>query len=171
MATRERATFRVGDWVVHPEHGMGQVVRLETKSFAGAEPRLYYEVEGLKSTFWVPMEISAATLRRRTVRADLPHYRHVLTSRPTELDKDRRVRQLDVSQRLKQGTFAQVCEVVRDLTARSWRKPLNESDSLALRRARDSLCQEWAAAAEISLTEAIQEIDMLLAEAKQAHHT
>lgn len=163
-------SFNVGDVVVHSEHGIGQVVRLEEKRFFGVESRLYYEVNMPNTTVWVPVEAGAPIgLRPVTDRADLPRYRRVLTSRPLSLDKDRRQRQLYVSQRLKQGSFELLCEVVRDLTASSWRKSLNEWDSLALRRAYDNLCQEWALSAAVPLAEARDEIEALLAEARQAH--
>ena len=64
--------------------------------------------------------------------------------------------------RLRDGTFSVLCEIVRDLTARGRIKPLNEADSAALRRARSSLLQEWAAAAEVTLAEATAEVDELL---------
>ncbi len=166
-----RTSFSVGDVVVHPDHGIGQVVRLEEKRFHGVEARLYYEVNMPNTTVWVPVEAGTPTgLRSVTGRADLPRYRHTLISRPTTLDKDRRQRQLEVSQRLKQGTFQVLCEVVRDLTASSWRKALNEWDSLALRRAYDNLCHEWALSENVPLSEARQEIEALLTEARQAHH-
>jgi RNA polymerase-interacting CarD/CdnL/TRCF family regulator len=62
-----------------------------------------------------------------------------------------------------------MCEVVRDLTARSWEKSLNEADSSSLRKAREALCQEWAASKGISLTDADQEVEALLVEARHSH--
>jgi RNA polymerase-interacting CarD/CdnL/TRCF family regulator len=162
--------FKVGDRVVLSNHGVGRIVRLDEKRFAGAEARLYYEVNTPNSTIWVPADDSAlASLRPVTSRGDLARYREVLRSRPVELDKDRRQRQIELNQRLKQGSFQALCEVVRDLTASSWRKPLNESDSLALKKALDNLCQEWAIAAGVDLAEATHQVDVLLAEARAAY--
>lgn len=162
-------SFKVGDRVAHPEHGLGQIVRLEHRQFPGSPPQLYYEVVTARSTLWVSEDLAAASLRPIITGDELPAYRSVLLSRPATLDQDRRQRQLDVSQRLKQGSFQALCEVVRDLTAQSWRKSLNEGDSLSLRKARESLCQEWAAAAEVSVTEASREIEALFAEGRQRY--
>jgi RNA polymerase-interacting CarD/CdnL/TRCF family regulator len=162
--------FKIGDTVVLSDHGVGKVVRLEEKRFAGAAARLYYEVNTAKSTIWVPADASAkAALRALVTSAELPRYRRILASAPTELDADRRQRQLAVSQRLRQNTFQVLCEVVRDLSARGWHKTLNETDMLSLRKARESLCDEWSTAAGIPLAEAIHEVDELLARAKIAH--
>lgn len=167
----ERAmTFKVGDTVVLSDHGVGKVVRLEEKRFAGAALRLYYEVNTARSTIWVPADQSAtAVLRALITSAELPRYRRILTSAPVELDADRRQRQLAVTQRLRQNTFQLLCEVVRDLSARGWRKSLNETDMLSLRKARESLCNEWSTAAGMALADAMHEVDDLLAQAKQIH--
>ncbi len=161
--------LKVGDRVAHPEHGLGQIVRLEPQQFPGSPPQLYYEVVTAKSTLWVSEAMAAACLRPVITGDELPAYRSLLLSRPGLLDQDRRQRQIEVAQRLKQGSFRALCEVVRDLTAQSWRKALNEGDSLLLRKARESLCQEWAAAAEISVSEASREIEALFAEGRQRH--
>ncbi len=89
-------------------------------------------------------------------------YRRLLQSAPAQLDPDHRKRQLEMAARLRDGTFSVLCEIVRDLTARGRIKPLNEADSAALRRARSSLLQEWAAAADVTLAEATAEVDELL---------
>lgn len=163
--------FKVGDHVAHPEHGLGRIVRLSQQQFPGSPAQTYYEVVTAKSTLWVPQEAAAACLRPVITGDELPHYRSVLLSPPGALDPDRRQRQLDVAQRLKEGSFRALCEVVRDLTAHSWRKALNEGDSLALRKARESLCQEWAAAAAISVSEAGREIEALCAEGRQRYQS
>jgi RNA polymerase-interacting CarD/CdnL/TRCF family regulator len=63
---------------------------------------------------------------------------------------------------LKQGSFQIICEVVRDLTAWGWRKPLGRTDTELLKKTQQSLYQEWAPAAGISTSEASKEIASLL---------
>jgi len=162
--------FNVGDIVVHPAHGVGQIVKVEEKRFSGKEAGLYYEVMLQKSTIWVPVEAQgASSLRGLTDKRDLAQYRNVLKGRPALLDTDSHKRHLELVQRLRQGSFQVKCEVVRDLTARSWYKPLNEFDSNSLRKVREDLCQEWATAEGISLSEASTEVGALLWEAQQAY--
>ncbi len=161
--------FNVGDWVVHPLHGVGQVKGLERKQVA-QETLLYYEIAILKGTLWVAVEAPLAErLRGVTTKGDLPRYRSVLKSSPTLLDKDYHQRRGELQERLRQGTFQSKCEVVRDLTAYGWPRPLSEVDAALLRRARESLCQEWAAAEAVTMLEATQEVEALLREARQTH--
>lgn len=170
MRRATRMPFQVGDFVFHPAHGVGRIVRLEERRFVREQARLYYEVLTPKSTIWVPVETyEAVGLRQVTPKPDLAQYRDVLKSHPAVLEKDPYKRHRELADRLKQGSFRAVCEVVRDLTARGWRKPLNEADSTLLRKARENLCQEWATAAGVSVAEATQVVEDSLREARQAH--
>lgn len=162
--------FQIDDRVVHSTHGVGRVVGLVTRRFPEREAREYYEVALERSTVWVPVDGDPAQeLRRLTPKKDLARYRAVLTSRPAILTADHRQRRVDVASRMRVGSFQELCEVVRDLTARGWQKPLNEMDSAGLRKAREGLCREWAAADEVSFAAAMQEIDALLLECKRIH--
>ena len=163
-------SFQVNDRVVHSTHGVGRVVGLVTMRFATAEARRYYEIAIERNTVWVPVDADTTPeLRLLTPRADLARYRAVLQSPPTVLTADHRQRRLEIAQRLKTSSFQTLCEIVRDLTARSWYKPLNEMDAAGLRKAREGLSREWAAADGVSLAEAAQEIDALLLAGRQRY--
>jgi CarD family transcriptional regulator len=160
--------FNIGDWVVHPMHGVGQVTGLERKQFAQAA-QLYYEIAIAQGTLWVEVETPPAGLRRLTAKDDLPRYRTVLLSSPVPLNKDYHVRREELRGRLKLGTFQVKCEVVRDLTAHGWQKRLSEIDAALLRSTYDGLCQEWAEAESVTVAEATSEVEALLHEGRQAH--
>jgi RNA polymerase-interacting CarD/CdnL/TRCF family regulator len=73
-------------------------------------------------------------------------------------------RHMELTKRLKRGSFRLMCEVVRDLTLMGRQKPLGRSDATILQTTREKLLQEWATAAGISSAEASREIDTLLQE-------
>ena len=163
-------TFHVDEQVVHPAHGVGRVIALVTRRFAEAEARQYYEVALTRSTVWVPVAAGPGNnLRALTPKDELAHYRDVLRSRPNSLIPDHRQRHLELASRLRPGLFQNLCEVVRDLSARGWVKPLNEKDAGALRKTRDDLCQEWAATSGVSITDAVEEVEALLREGRLIH--
>src|SRR5713226_9303953 len=162
--------LKVDDRVVYPAFGIGRVAALVPKSFFEAESQLYYEVTGNRSTVWVQVdEGSARGLRRLTRQDELAHYRAVVGGRPVSLNQDHRQRQLDLRSQLKLGTMQGLCEMVRDLSARGWVKPLTETDSRSLRLSRESLCEEWAAADGVSLPQATAELTALLLEARHQY--
>jgi len=160
--------FAVNDRVVHPLHGVGRVVRLATRQFDAGSTRLNYEITLSKGTIWVPVEGSGGGLRPLTARGELGRYRSLLSSRPAPLASDHRQRQLEVSARLKAGTLCARCEVIRDLTAHAWHKPLCQSSAALLRLAHEALDEEWAAVDEVPVHEVTRQVQALLLEGRRA---
>jgi CarD family transcriptional regulator len=160
--------FKPGDFIVHPVYGVGQIVNIEEKQFSDKGVRPYYKVALPKRMVWVLVEPQGAIrLRLVTSKNELDQYRQLLKSQPLPLDKNHHRRHLDLVTRLKQGSFQGLCEVVRDLTAWSWRKPLGPTDTITLQKTRESLYQEWATAAGVSRAEAIKEVGALLLATRQ----
>lgn len=159
--------FKAEEWLVHPHYGVGRVVKLEQRRFSEEKPREYYEIEISTGTVWVPVEGPGHGLRRPTSRGELPRYRGLLKGRPTPVASDSKERKTDLVERLKGGSFAARCEVVRDLSAHAWHKPLNESTGATLRLTREVLCAEWAVAEGITMEAAATEVDALLLEGRR----
>jgi len=157
-------SFQVGERVAYPAFGLGQIVARVSKSFFDAETQEFYEVAGEYSTVWVQVnEAEARGLRRLTRLEELPQYRAVLAAAPAAVNGDARQRQRDLAARLKRDTFQDLCEIVRDLSAYGRTTPLNAEDTAGLSKSRRWLCQEWAAAAGLSVERAAAEVDRLLA--------
>ena len=155
--------FKSGDDVVHPTYGVGNILRLEERQLAEAELRLYYVLATDKGTVWVPVQSDGSNILRAVTRKqELDQYRALLKSRPTVLERDHKKRRLDINERLKRGSFRALCEVVRDLTSAGWYRPISETDAGLLKKTRDNLWREWAAAAGMSMPEVIQEVSALL---------
>ncbi len=155
--------FKTGDEVVHPNHGVGNIVRLEERELATSGMCWYYVLAIGTTRVWMPVQANGVTtLRAVTRKQDLEQYRTVLSSQPTLLNRDFKKRHLDLIERLTHSSFQVMCEIVRDLTALGWEKPMGETDSTLLKKIQDNLRREWAAATGQSHQEAIQEVEALL---------
>ena len=162
--------FISGDDVVHPSYGVGNIMRLEERQLAEVEVRQYYVLAFGKMTVWLPVQGGAvAPLRLVTAPRDLEQYRALLKSCPASLDRDYKKRRTDLNELLAHGSFQVVCEVVRDLTALGWHKPMNELDSTMLKKVRANLWQEWATSTGQPLPEAILEVSALLQAGEQTY--
>lgn len=155
--------FEIGQKVVHPQHGVGEIVKLEDREFERGDSRRYYEIQiPGGSTVWVPVDLSNSGLRRLANKRELARCREILTSHPLPLTEDGRVRQSTLVAHLKQGTIAAQCEVVRDLSAFVAHKPSYGAITAFLEAMLRVLSQEWAMVEEITVSEAIFEINSLL---------
>jgi RNA polymerase-interacting CarD/CdnL/TRCF family regulator len=163
-------SFQINQRVLYPVFGLGRITGRVTKDFFGDDTQEFYEVAGEHSTVWVQVsEAATRGLRALTQPAELPHYRAVLRGKPADLSPDERQRHRDISARLKRGKMQDLCEIVRDLSARSCHAQLSVYDLLGLNKSRQWLCEEWAVADGISLAQATAEITGLLLEARRAY--
>jgi CarD family transcriptional regulator len=161
-------TLKIGDTVVHPQHGVGEVVRLEEREFEPGVLRRYYEVSiPGGSTVWVPFDPPSSGLRKLAGRSEIDRCRQILESRPAPLDGDARSRQADLANRLKLGTIHTQCEIVRDLYAHGEHKSLYGSIAGFFKQTQNVLCQEWAAVEGITFPEAMQEVTSLLEKSRR----
>lgn len=111
--------FKIGDPVVHPAYGTGQIVSVQEKQFSGKAAGQYYEVALPKLiTLWVPVETQEAS-RLRLVTTPLPDLPLIA---PVVLNTNSQQYPRGQVSHLKQGLCRDVREVVRDLTAWGWRK-------------------------------------------------
>ena len=161
--------FEIGDQVIHPQHGVGQVVKLEDKEFEIGVIRRYYEIS-MKggSTIWAPVDLGTVGLRKPAGRSEIDRCRKILSARAAALPEDTRTRQSNLLARLRQGNISTFCEVVRDLYAYGEHKSLYGTIAGFFRVTKDVLCQEWAVVEGITHAEAMQEIDELLEKGRES---
>ena len=159
--------FAIGDKVVHPQHGVGFVAGLEEKQFEPSAARMYYVVSIPDTTLWVPVNLSTSGLRKLGLKSELEKCRQVLQASPQALNAGRELLS-SLSGRIKQGKIIAQCEVVRDLTAFGWKKPLYGPLADFQRMVMNVLCQEWAAVKGVTRAEASYEINGLLKKGRAA---
>ncbi|HSM72423.1 MAG TPA: CarD family transcriptional regulator [Anaerolineales bacterium] len=169
MANDPVMTFEIGDQVVHPQHGVGKIVKVDDRAFGSDVTRKYYEVsiEGTGSTLWVPLDPPSYGLRKLATKKDIDECRKVLASQPEPLSDDARSRQSNLAERLKEGKISVQCEVVRDLYAFGEHKSLYGTIANFFRQTQDVLCEEWALVEGIPLAEAVQEVTSLLEKSRK----
>ncbi len=161
--------FKIGDQVVHPAHGVGKITNLADKQFEQGRTRAYYEISMADSTLWVPVDEPGLGLRRLTSKDSLTRCGQILQSAPAAHDVDPRKLREELSKHLRAGTVAAQCEVVRDVTALGWKKPLVGVMADLRRVALSALCQEWAVVEGVSISEATDRVNGYLSAGKKAY--
>jgi CarD family transcriptional regulator len=159
--------FKIGERVVHPQHGVGEITKLKDREFEPGKTRRYYEISFPGgSTLWVPIDYPDSGLRHPASRSEIAKCRKVLAAKPKPVTVDGRLRQSDLVARLRQGTVAAQCEAVRDLSAHLVHKPLPGILPTFLEAIQGALGQEWAIVEGIPIADATSEIVDLLKQSR-----
>ncbi len=162
--------FEIGQTVVHPHHGLGTITNLVDKEFESSGSRRYYEISMADGTLWVPVDEPGLGLRQLASKSGLARCGQILQSSPSVSDLDPRRMRDELARHLRDGTITAQCEVVRDVTALGWKKPLAGAMAELRRVALGVLCQEWAAVAGVPLAEATESINAYLSIGKKAYY-
>ncbi len=162
--------FTVGDKVVHPHHGPGEITDVRRREFLDGK-KLYYEIQ-------IPTQDLSVYLPRATMeeigvrpampRARLPRVLARLMSQPRRLPPDFKERQEEVWERLRTGRVMQLAGVVRDLAWQEKRDHLTKRDTDYLAQGKHRLAAEMALVSGQKVSEMQQAIEDTLAAAMSA---
>jgi CarD family transcriptional regulator len=136
--------FEIGDNVVYPHHGAGQVIRKEEKDVLG-ERREYLTIKILHNemTVMVPSENAAlAGLRRVIDDETVKKVQAVLQDECSEMPKNWNRRFKHNRDKIKTGDIYELAEVVRNLAVRESEKGLSTGEKQMFTRAKRILASE-----------------------------
>jgi CarD family transcriptional regulator len=156
--------FAIGDSVVYPHHGAGQVVRKEVKEVLG-ERREYLTIKILHNdmTVMVPTANAARAGLRRVIDEDtVKKVLAVLQDECSEMPKNWNRRFKHNRDKIKTGDVYELAEVVRNLAIREAEKGLSTGEKQMFTRARKILASELMYALEMTAEQVEVHLDSLL---------
>jgi CarD family transcriptional regulator len=156
--------FSVGDNVVYPHHGAGQVIKKEAKEILG-ETRQYLTIKILHNdmTVMVPCENAGKAGLRRVIDEDtVKKVLSVLSDDVSEMPKNWNRRFKHNRDKIKTGDIYELAEVVRNLAVREQDKGLSTGEKQMYTRAKKILASEMMYALEKTEDEAEAYLDDLL---------
>ncbi|MCX6390782.1 MAG: CarD family transcriptional regulator [Solirubrobacterales bacterium] len=163
--------FKVGDSVVYPHHGAGEVVMKEKKDILG-EKREYLtiRIHHNSMTVMVPTENAArAGLRRVIDDETVTKVLAVLTGDATEMPKNWNRRFKHNKEKLNSGDIFEQAEVLRNLAIRENEKGLSTGEKAQFTRAKTNLASELKYALEMDDEQAEAHLaEMLSADGRAA---
>jgi CarD family transcriptional regulator len=158
----EGVVYHVGDAIVHWNYGLGTIVAIEEKDIGGVTQK-YYVVDVEHLQLWVPVEEgNTSSIRFPTEGFQFEALFDILRTPGEPLPDHQFKRRLELQERMKKKTLADLCHLIRDLADRSRQHSLNQNDSAVLSRAEDHLLDEWARSMEVERANAASELDELL---------
>jgi CarD family transcriptional regulator len=154
----------IGDNVVYPHHGAGQVIKKEEKDILG-EKRQYLTIKILHNdmTVMVPCENAGkAGLRRVIDEETVKKVLSVLSADVSEMPKNWNRRFKHNRDKIKTGDIYELAEVVRNLAIREQDKGLSTGEKQMFTRAKKILASELMYALEMGEEQAEEHLDELL---------
>ena len=161
--------FMVGDNVVYPHHGAGQVIKKEAKEILG-ETRQYLTIKILHNdmTVMVPCENAGKAGLRRVIDEDtVQKVLAVLSDDVSDMPKNWNRRFKHNRDKIKTGDIYELAEVVRNLAVREQDKGLSTGEKQMYTRAKKILASEMMYALEKTEEEAEAYLDDLLQRSDQ----
>jgi CarD family transcriptional regulator len=159
-------SFKKGEKVVYPAHGVGVIEGVQTRTISGTE-RTYYLLRILDNhmTIMVPTENVGAVGLRRVIGKDMVTkiYR-ILRDRKVQADGqtwNRRYR--EYTEKIKTGSPLEIAQVLRDLLVLKADKDLSFGERKILDTARNLLVKELSIAQDHPEEKIIEELNVLFA--------
>ncbi len=151
-------TFQVGEKVVYPNHGVGTIENISSRSFGTQSERFYLLRLSCNSmTVMVPFSHAGNVgLRKVTRNGELAKVLNYLATGEAKGCTDWKDRFKENSAKMQNGSLLEVAEVLKCLARQQQMKPLSFREKKMLERARVMLVEELATSRGMSAPEAVQ---------------
>ena len=139
-------TFQVGDKVIYPNHGLGVVQRIETKTILGTTCGFYQlRMIANDTTVLVPVEnADNVGLRKAVCDEEVDRLFNLLSDGKIDTHQNWKGRFKDNSDRMRTGSIFDVVEVLKSLTYLARQKNLSFREKRMLDRAKFLVVSEIA---------------------------
>ncbi|HYO81178.1 MAG TPA: CarD family transcriptional regulator [Bryobacteraceae bacterium] len=160
-------TFNVGEKVVYPNHGVGTIENISTRTFGESQERFYLlRLTYNSMTVMVPFShVTDVGLRKVTRTADVSRVLTYLASGPCRFSADWKVRFKVNSEKMRCGGLLDIAEVFKALAILHNEKPLSFREKKMLDCSRRMLIAEVSICRAIGEAEAIDLLSKALGKA------
>jgi CarD family transcriptional regulator len=129
--------FEIGDKVIYPNHGLGVIERIETKTIMGMTCGFYQLRMANETTVFVPVDnVDGVGLRRAITDEEVERLFSLLSDGNIDSHQNWKGRFKDNSDRMRTGSIYDVVEVLKSLTFLARSKSLSFREKRMLDRAK-----------------------------------
>lgn len=162
------SSFQIGDKVVYPNHGVGVIEQISSRTIGASVERFYLlKIKSSNLKVMVPFQnIDSVGLRRVVRNGEIQKILDFLTDGKCENNSDWKYRFKENSDRMRTGSLLEVAGVLKSLLLLNQTKPLSFREKKMLERARYLLVSELAMAKNAAETDVEDLLTKALAKAK-----
>jgi CarD family transcriptional regulator len=148
--------FKVGDKIVYPMHGVGEIEGIEKKVVLGKRNE-YYMITIISNGMKVMIPVNNAKeigIRSIIPKKDIKKVMAILATEAEAIEEDWKLRYQNNIDKVKSGSIYEVAEVARDLFKRGSEKELSIMERKLYENAYQLITYEVAMAKNIAIDEA-----------------
>ena len=167
----DNETLEIGDWIVHSQHGVGQIETIEEKTI-GKDVEKYFRVSVPRGVYWLPINRIPDYVRSVSSKYKFRKVLKIIRDTPQDLTKNYKDRNREIAERLEGATIEVKGELIRDLDARRHIDGLNLSalNERQLTELRQQFLREMMVVLEIEMTEAEKKLDVALKKSMEKYN-
>jgi len=141
-------SFHIGDKVVYPNHGVGIIEQISSRTIGASVEKFYLlKIKASSLKVMVPFHnVTSVGLRRVVRNGEIQKILDFLTDGECENNADWKYRFKENSERMRTGSLLEVAAVLKGLLLLNTSKPLSFREKKMLERARYLLVSELAMA-------------------------
>ncbi len=164
MSAKKNSEFNIGEVVVYPKHGVGEITKIENMEIANIKTRFYVvKMEQSKLVIRVPLEKKEEVgLRKISSKKIIENVYSTLKLKP----KIRRImwsrRAQEYETKIYSGDPIKIAEVVRDLFRKSSQSEQSYSERQMFQVAIERLAREVAAVEKTDYFQSTEKIEQIL---------
>ena len=156
--------FKVGEIVVYPKHGVGEITRIESMKLSNIKSKFYVvKMEQAKLTIRVPLEKKQEVgLRKISSKKNIDQIYNILKSKPKirRIMWSRRAQEYDT--KIYSGDPLKIAEVIRDLFRKDSQPEQSYSERQMFQMALERLAREVAAVEKTDYFQSTEKIESIL---------
>jgi len=155
-----KGSFRIGDSVVYPSHGVGKITGLENQRLAGIDiPLFVINFEKDKMSLRVPVQKAIKIgLRHLVSTKEMGQVVGVLQSRAKIARGMWSRRATEYETKINSGNLVLIAEVIRDLYKDSEDMERSYSERMIYESALSRLCTEYAVLYKVDFKKAVEQV-------------
>jgi CarD family transcriptional regulator len=156
--------FKVGEIVVYPKHGVGEITRIESMKLSNIKSKFYVvKMEQAKLTIRVPLEKKQEVgLRKISSKKNIDQIYNILKSKPKirRIMWSRRAQEYDT--KIYSGDPLKIAEVIRDLFRKDSQPEQSYSERQMFQMSLERLAREVAAVEKTDYYQTTEKIENIL---------
>ena len=164
MNAKKNSEFKIGEIVVYPKHGVGEIIRIESMEVSSIKTKFYVvKMEQAKLTIRVPLDKqNEVGLRKISSKKIITDIFNVLKLKPKirRIMWSRRAQEYDA--KIFSGDPIKIAEVIRDLFRKNSQPEQSYSERQMFQIALERLAREVAAVEKTDYFQATEKIENAL---------